>query len=79
MTTELQSAVIYAVVTALFNLIFAHKSQIADWAEANPRLASVLKLTRALGIDPWNVISSLQLLFTKKLPTAQKNGQFNAP
>ncbi len=75
MTTEVKSAVIYAVITALFNLALGHKSQIADWAEANPRLASILKLTRALGIDPWNVISSMQLLFTKKLPSAQKNGQ----
>lgn len=58
--------------TGIINLAFAYKSQIEAWAESNPRLASLLKLSRALGFDPWNLLSSLKLLASKKLPDAQK-------
>ncbi len=59
--------------TGIINLAFAYKSQIEAWAEANPRLASLLKFTRALGFDPWNLLSSLKLFAQKKLPDAQKS------
>ena len=58
--------------TGIINLAFAYKSQIEAWAESNPRLASMLKLSRAIGFDPWNFLSSLKLFAQKKLPDAQK-------
>lgn len=69
----ISSGLLYALVTGVFNLLFSHKSQIADWAEQNPRLAAVMKLTRALGLDPWALIAAFQLAITKRLPDAQKN------
>ena len=67
------SALAYAALTGIFNLIFARKSQIEAWAESRPRLAALLKLSRSLGFDPWNAISALSLFFAKKLPDVQKS------
>lgn len=66
-------ALLYAALTGIFNLIFARKSQIEAWAESKPRVAAILKLSRALGFDPWNVLSGLSLLFKSKLPEIQKS------
>jgi hypothetical protein len=70
------AAVGYAALTGLFNLLLGHKSQVEAWALANPRLAAILKLTRALGLDPWNIFSAALLLLKGKLPAAQ---QANSP
>ncbi len=67
------SGLLYAALTGILNLIFARKSQIADWAEQNPRLAAVMKFTRAIGLDPWALLAAFQLAVSKKLPDAQKN------
>ncbi len=67
------SGLAYALLTGIFNLLLGHKSQVEAWAESNPGLAAVLKATRALGFDPWNLIAALSLAFAKKLPEAQKS------
>ncbi len=66
------SAIAYAALTGVFNLLLGHKSQVEAWAESNPGLAAVLKFTRAIGLDPWGIIAALSLTFQKKLPEAQK-------
>jgi hypothetical protein len=62
----------WGALTGIINLAFGYRSQIEAWAESNPRVAGLLKLSRALGLDPWNVLSALKLLASKKLPDAQK-------
>jgi len=66
------SGLAYAALTGIFNLVLGRKSQIEAYATANPRLAAILKISRAMGFDPWNVISGLSLAFTKKLPEIQQ-------
>lgn len=68
------AGLLYAALTGLFNFAFAHKSQIETWSLTKPRLAAFLKLTRAIGLDPWNIAASALLLFQKRLPVAQQNG-----
>ncbi len=72
-TNAILLAVLYAAVTGVWNLALGHKSQVEAWALSNPRLAAVLKFTRALGFDPWNLLSSAMLLFLQKLPAAQRS------
>lgn len=62
----------YAVLTAVINLVFSKRSQIDEWCEANPKLAAVAKLFRAIGVDPWMLAQSAVLFFTSKLPGYQK-------
>ncbi len=69
-------SLLYAAATGIFNLILGHKSQVEAWAQSNPKLAAVLKFTRALGLDPWNLFSAALLLLKGKLPAAQ---QANSP
>jgi len=66
--------VVYGSIVLVFiiNLIVSRKSQIDAWCEANPRVSSVLKILRGLGIDPWIIIQGIALLFTAKLPTDYK-------
>lgn len=56
------------------SLVLSHRSQIDEWAENNPRLAAVLKLVRALGLDPWMLVQAISLLVRKRLPAAQVAG-----
>lgn len=58
--------------TGIINLAFGYKSQIEAWAESRPKVAALLKLSRAVGLDPWNILSAVKLAATKKLPDAQK-------
>jgi hypothetical protein len=58
--------------TGIINLAFGYKSQIEAWAESRPYVAGLLKTCRALGFDPWNVLSAIKLFAQKKLPDAQK-------
>jgi hypothetical protein len=67
------SGLLFAALTGIFNLILGHKSQVEAWAESNPKLAAILKFTRALGFDPWNLIAAISLIVQKKLPEAQKS------
>jgi len=65
---------IYGFITGLANLALAHKSQIESWAETHPKYAGFLKLMRAVGFDPWNLVSAVSLWAKKRLPDAQQNG-----
>lgn len=56
----------------VINLLLGHKSQIDAWAEANPRLAAMLKLSRSLGLDPWMLLQSLSLFIRGRLPATMK-------
>jgi hypothetical protein len=60
--------VLLYLVSGIVSLILANKSQIDGWANANPRLAGILKLMRGMGLDPWLVFQSLSLLILKRLP-----------
>jgi hypothetical protein len=52
----------------LLSLLLANKSQVDGWAEKNPRLAGLMKLTRSLGLDPWMLVQALSLLVKARLP-----------
>ncbi len=73
------AALAYAALTGIFNLIFANKSQINAWCEANPRLAAALKITRALGLDPQHLWAALALVVKKRLPAVQTETLDEAP
>lgn len=63
----------WGLLSLMLNLAFGYKSQIEAWAESHPRVAGLLKLTRALGLDPWNALAALKLLAQKRLPEVQKS------
>lgn len=65
------TGLLYAALTGVFNLIFAHKSQINAWAEAHPKLAALLKVTRAIGLDPQHLWAALALFVKGRLPRVQ--------
>jgi len=65
------TGLLYAALTGVFNLLFAHKSQINAWAEAHPKLAALMKITRAVGLDPQHLWAALALLVKKRLPAVQ--------
>lgn len=52
----------------LLNLAFARRSQLDHWAEANPKLAGMLKLSRSLGLDPWLLLQAFSLFVRGHLP-----------
>lgn len=70
--TYVLPVLIWGGVTGIINLAFGYKSQIEAWAESHPRLAALLKFTRGIGLDPWQLLSALKLFAEKKLPDAQK-------
>jgi|SRR5688500_6633680 len=53
-------------------LLVARRSQVDAWAESNPRLAGVMKLMRALSIDPWMIAQAFMLILVKRLPEDPK-------
>jgi len=59
--------------SGLFSMLFARRSQVDAWAESHPRLAAVLKLLRSLGLDPWMLLQSLSLLVRGRLPQSAKS------
>ena len=59
---------LFFIVSALLNLLLSKKTQIDAWAEAQPRLAGILKIGRAIGFDPWGILQGWSLLITGKLP-----------
>lgn len=63
----------------ILNALIAKRSQIDAWAEANPRAAALLKMMRALGLDPWMALQSLTLLVKGRLPLALKGRQDEPP
>lgn len=62
---------VWAAVSGMLSLLIAERSRIDAWAEKNPRIAGVLKLLRALGFDPWLIVSAVSLIVRKKLPAVQ--------
>ena len=70
MSPELKALIISWAVASVLNLLVGHKSQINDWCESRPYLAAVLKLLRAVGLDPWQIAQAASLAATKKLPAA---------
>lgn len=67
-TTMLLSALAYALLTGVLNLIFSRKTQIEEWCAANPRLAAFGMFLRSVGFDPHNLWAFATLFITKKLP-----------
>jgi hypothetical protein len=63
----------YGLITGLANLLLSRKSQVELWAESHPKAAGAMKLLRAVGLDPWQIISAISLWATKKLPDAQRS------
>lgn len=58
----------------VINLLFAKRSQLDHWAEANPRIAALLKLMRAVGIDPWMMLQAASLFVRGRLPPGMGGG-----
>lgn len=52
----------------LLTAAISRRSQIDAWAEAQPRLAGVLKLMRAVNLDYWMILQGLSLLIRGRLP-----------
>lgn len=73
LVTYLLPLLIYGAITGTANLLLSRKSQVELWAESNPKLAGAMKLLRAVGLDPWQIISAISLWATKKLPDAQRS------
>ena len=63
----------YGFVTGLANLLLSKRSQVELWAESHPKAAALQKLLRAIGLDPWQIISAISLWATSKLPDAQRS------
>lgn len=54
--------------SALLNFAIAHRSQIDEWCEERPRVAGVLKIFRALGLDPWGLAQGISLIVKGRFP-----------
>lgn len=52
----------------VLNLLFARRSQVDVWCNAHPRVAAILKLSRGLGHDPWQVLQAVALWVRGRLP-----------
>jgi hypothetical protein len=57
----------------LLTAAISRRSQIDAWAEAQPRLAGVLKLMRAVNLDYWMILQGLSLLIRGRLPNPPKD------
>jgi len=73
MSKELSALLIYLFATGLLNSLIGHKSQVDAWAEKKPALASVLKVLRGLGLDPWMLVQAATLATKKRLPLAMQD------
>ena len=62
----------YCVASALLNLVIAERSRVDAWCERHPRIAAVLKIVRAVGVDPWHLVAAASLFVNKQLPEASK-------
>lgn len=72
-TNAILVGLLYGALTGIINVVFSQKSQIEAYASANPRLAAIGKLLRAIGFDPQNFWAFLTLIFAKVLPAAQRS------
>lgn len=52
----------------VLSLALSRQSQIDAWVEQHPRIAGMMKLLRALGLDPWMAAQALSLLIRGRLP-----------
>lgn len=71
MENEWYILIIWAAASGILNLLIGERSRVDAWALRNPRLASILKAIRAIGIDPWLLVSALNLLVKKQLPKTE--------
>ena len=54
--------------TGVLALLLTNKSSVDAWAQANPRVAGIMKTARGLGLDPWIILQGLCLIFLGRLP-----------
>lgn len=52
----------------VLNLLFARRSQVDVWCNDHPRVAAILKLSRGLGHDPWQMLQAVALWVRGRLP-----------
>lgn len=52
----------------LLSLVLSKRSQLDGWVESNPRAAGVMKLFRAIGVDPWMIVQGFTLVVKGRLP-----------
>lgn len=57
-----------SVALGVLNLLFARRSQVDSWCNAHPRVAAILKLSRGLGHDPWQMLQAAALWLRGRLP-----------
>lgn len=55
----------------LLSLLLGERSRVDAWCNAHPRVAAIIKLVRGLGLDPWHLVATLQLLVRGRLPASQ--------
>jgi hypothetical protein len=54
--------------TGVLALLLTNRSSVDAWAQANPRVAGIMKTARGLGLDPWIILQGLCLIFLGRLP-----------
>lgn len=59
-------ATLWYVLAGLIAALFARKTRIDAWCEANPALALALNFLRATGFDFWKILAALQTLASGK-------------
>jgi hypothetical protein len=64
--------VLAALITGVWNLCVAKKTQIDEWSESKPRIAGALKIVRGLGLDPWVIWQGVVLIALGRLPNYTK-------
>jgi hypothetical protein len=71
----MKELIIYGLATGVLNLLLSERSRVDSWCASRPRMAAALKLLRAVGLDPWHVVSATNLLVRGKLPAAMRRGE----
>jgi hypothetical protein len=64
---ELMIALVWPIVTALVNALFKPRSA-EEYAALHPRVAQVLRLVAALGLDPVKAVDALRALVARRRP-----------
>jgi len=60
-------AIIWYVAAGLVAAVFAKKTRIDAWCEANPNVALLLNLLRATGFDFWKALAALYTFLNQKV------------
>lgn len=72
-------ALVWPVASALLSLLVGERSRVDAWCEAHPRVAGGIKLLRAMGVDPWLIVSATSLIVNKKLPAPKEHKEESEP